>query len=94
VALEILNPQSPRWRAFTSGVYHWILVKEHPLEWRCEGEDSPRRYKAVVAVASEMGGVDITGTIAALDGLGLMCPCDCGVADAFVQGVRSPGRMP
>ena len=87
MTLEILTPKSPRWRAFTEAVYSWIVISEDPLEWRCEGPDDARWHRAALAVMAQMGGVDVMGTIAFLDAHCLSC--DCAVAEAFLEGVRS-----
>jgi hypothetical protein len=86
MALEILTPRSPLWGLFIKAVYQAIVISEDPLEWRCEGDGSPRRHRAAFAVMQQMVGVDVIGTIESLRRNGLIC--DCAIAGAYLERTK------
>jgi hypothetical protein len=87
MALEILTFANSRWAEFIGRLHHAIVICEFPLEWRCDGDHGPHRYRYAKRVMQQMGAIDVESSIAFLEELA--CPCDCSVLSRFgPEGTR------
>ena len=74
---EILTPRSPRWSLFVRLLDN-VLTEEMPANiWRCGNDGSGgSKHRYAEAVLTELGGIDIAGTLEFFRQQGGGCDCE------------------
>jgi Protein of unknown function (DUF2695) len=76
MALEILTPASPRWSLFVRLLGDTITDGLPKGTWRCGNDGSGSKHRYAEAVLTELGGIDIDGTLALFRRHGGYCDCE------------------
>jgi len=77
MALEILTPASPRWPLFVRLLGDTLTDDMPEGRWRCgnDGSGGPK-HRYAEAVLTELGGIDIDGTLEFFEEHGGYCDCE------------------
>ena len=77
MALEILTPKRPRWSLFVRLLGDTMTDGLPEGTWRCGDDDSGgSKHRYAEAVLTELGGIDIDGTLAFFRQHGGYCDCE------------------
>jgi uncharacterized protein DUF2695 len=77
MAPEILTPASPRWNLFTTLLWNTLTDEMPPDTWPCGNDGSSgSQHRYTEAVLTELGGIDVDGTLEFFREHGGYCDCE------------------
>jgi Protein of unknown function (DUF2695) len=79
--MEVLTPESPRWDEFANALFEVTRIPGDPEAWLCDGDGNGESnpylvYRYAKKVMTDMGNVDIPGTLAFFQAHGGYCDCE------------------